>query len=150
MVNPRLLGEAIAAKIGQIPEVARALQGSQNSSFYQDAYPSRNSLARAVRDMAPGSVLVAWSATTMATTEAMNQWSHRFLVYVRGSKNDSCLDLLHAIIDGTPSTNAGLKFRHAPVVDYTLSPHVDEANRLTDSEGVDYFEIQISIEETGD
>lgn len=150
MVNPRLLGEAIAEKIGQIPEVASALQGSQNSSFYQDAYPVRNSLARAVRDMAPGSVLVAWTTTNMATTEAMNQWAHRFLVYVRGSRNESCLDLVHAIVDGTPSTNNGLKFRHAPVMENTLSPHVDEANRLTDSEGVDYFEIQISIEETGD
>lgn len=150
MVNPRLIGEALADKIGKVPGVALALQGAENSSFYDDAYPMRNSLARAVRDMAPGSVLTAWSNTSMATTEAMNQWSHRFLVYVRGSKDDSCLDLLHAIIDGIPSDNSGLKLRHAPVLAGTLSPQVTDANRLTDSEGVDYFEIQFSIEETGD
>ena len=150
MVNPRLIGEAVVSKLGDIPELALALQGRQNVTFYGDAYPVQNSLTRAVYKMAPGSVLVAWNVTNTATSEAMNQWLHRFLIYVRGSQNESSLDLLHTIIDGVPSTNGGLKFRHHPVMNKTLPPNVDEANRLTDSEGVDYFEIQISIEETGD
>lgn len=150
MVSLTQLGSALAAKIAEIPLVANEIGSPANVSFYADAFPTAVSLARAVYEMSPGRILVAWVSTTVNTAEAMNAWAHTFSIYVKAAKDRPVLPLVNGIVDGTPASNAGLKLRHSPVLAGTLPPEVLSIERVTDGDAIDHFEVKVQIEETGD
>jgi hypothetical protein len=141
---------ALAAKIADIPDVRDEVVFPDNVSFYADTFPTAISLARAVYEMSPGRILVAWVSTNVNTAEPMNAWAHTFSIYVKAAKDRPVLPLVNGIVDGTPARNAGLKLRHSPVLAGTLPPEIRAIERITDADAVDYFEVKIEIEETGD
>ena len=150
MVDLTQLGTALAAKIAAIPEVLAEVGTASHVVFYADTFPTAVSLARAVYEMAPGRILIAWVSTSLDTGEPMNAWAHTFSIYVKAGKDRPVLPLVNWIVDGTPARNAGLKLRHSPVLAGTLPPEVRAIERVTDADAIDYFELKVQIEETGD
>ncbi|HRK22596.1 MAG TPA: hypothetical protein PLX06_12340, partial [Fimbriimonadaceae bacterium] len=127
-----------------------AVGGANQIIAYIDTAPEQNQLARFVYEMPPSSVAVAWLSTGIGDLDSNTAWAHTFSIYVRAARGGSPLDLVSLIVNGVPTTNAGLKFRHAPVVAGTDLPVVQAINRVINEEGIDHVEIQIQITETGD
>ena len=150
MVDLTQLGMALAAKIADIPEVRDEVVYPDNVSFYADTFPTAISLARAVYEMGPGRILVAWVSTNVNTSEPMNSWVHTFSIYVKAAKDRPVLPLVNGIVDGRPASNSGLKLRHSPVLAGTLPPEILSIERVTDGDAIDHFEVKVQIEETGD
>lgn len=140
----------IAVMLRACPGVVSELGGNTNAVMpYIDVQTSEaNSLMRNVYTMPNGSVLIAWEFSGIARS-GMEGWSHRVDIYVRAMRRRSPLDLLNAILDGTPQ-NEAIRWRYLCVNDATLPVEIQEVVRLTDEEATDYFVIRTVFHEKGD
>lgn len=147
---PALLND-IATAIRACPEVMGEVSGNADAvSPYEDIAGVNNSLARAVYMQPNGTVLVAWTGTTLGGSDGTVQyWEHSVEIYVRALKQQSPLTLLNAVMDGTPGGEA-LRWRYLCVNGDVLPMQLIDISRVTDEEGIDYYVIRSSFKERGD
>jgi hypothetical protein len=150
VVNLIELTNAFVSTLRAIPELVQALEGlSESISAYIDLAPTVNSLTKAVYQMKPGSVLVAWQETLLLEGE-MAVWDHRHDFFVRASRGGSALALINLIVDGVPVPGDGQRWRYCGVMDGVYPTQVVDITRVPDEEGIDYFIITTETKEIGD
>jgi hypothetical protein len=144
------LTDAMVTTFRNIPELVAALDSRpENISGYIDVNPDKNSVAKAIYQMQPGTVLVAWQETLFEAAE-MEAWSHHFQYYVRARRGASALDLITKLVNGVPVPGDGLRWRFCPLMPGLLPTNILEIARVVDEEGIDYFAITSETQETGD
>ena len=141
---------AIVTTLQAVPELVAMLGDAAAIRAYIDLNPDNNSVVSAIYTMKPGTVMVAHIETAMVTTESMSMWSHTLHIFVKAGMDQSALDIVNAIVDGTPNPGDGQRWRYCPVMDGTEPPELTEIMRETDTEGIDYHVITTAIAETGD
>jgi hypothetical protein len=140
----------MVSTLRSIPELVTMLGGDPAAvDGYIDRNPDRNSVAAAIYQMKPGSVLVGWLETFLTQGE-MEGWLHRVVIFVRAARGESSLDLIAAIVNGVPDPGDGQRWRYCPIMAGVLPTNVVEIARPTDEEGIDYFSITTETKETGD
>jgi len=131
---------AMAAKLGDIPELVAALAPVDPIQAYIDQSPVRNSTDQAIYQMQPGQLLVLWRDTVSATGE-MSRYLHTVEICLRASKGDSDLDLIDLILTGVPVPGDGLPWFYCPLLPNLYPTEITRLGRATDTEGVDYSVI---------
>lgn len=152
MIDVIALTNAMVATLQRIgPLTALLDEGAAGIVGYVDENPTRNSARKAVYQMPAGSLLVLWSGTTMeARTESMEAWVHLLQIYVKAQRGRSALEILSALVDGVPVPGDGLRWRYCPLMDGVLPTSVRDIIREPDEEGIDYFVVNSTTQETGD
>ena len=119
---------------------------------YIDVNPDKNSVVKARYQMPDGSLLLVYNGVTLATAAGISMlaWQHTVAIYLRAQKSYSDLDLLEALVDGVPVPGDGLRWRYCPVMTGVLPTQIPVANRMTDEEGIDYWMVNTTTQETGD
>jgi hypothetical protein len=144
------LTEAMVTAFRNIPELVAALDGkAENIASYIDVNPDKNSVAKAIYQMPPGSVLVIWQETLFAAAE-IGAWLHRYQYFVRARRGATALDVINKLVNGVPNPGDGLRWRFCPLLLGVLPTNITEIARITDEEGIDYFAITTETQETGD
>jgi hypothetical protein len=149
MVRLTDLTNAMAATLGNIPELIAVLAPVDPIQAYIDNNPTSNSVDKATYQMQPGQLLVVWIETRL-TRDTMSKWSHIVEICVRSLPDQSDLDLIDVILAGVPFPGDGMVWRNCPIMAGLLPTEVIGIGRRTDSEGVDYGVIQTETAETGD
>lgn len=151
MVNLIDLTNAMAATLQSIPTLVADLDEASPDSIipYIDVNPKRNSLALETYRQRPGTVLVSWVETMLNEGEA-EPWTHRIDIYVRAMPGESAMVLIHDITEGVPVPGDGLRWRYCPILDGLLPTAINRIARVPDEEGIDYFVLETSTNETGD
>jgi hypothetical protein len=152
MIDLAQLTIALADTLQQIPElVSQMANGDPNNIVaYVDENPKKNSLTRAIYEMAPGSVLVAYHETMMNQAQEMEAWRHRVYMYCRAAPGQKPTDIVKYLVDGVPFPGDGMRWRRCSILDGVLPADITEVARLIDSEQVDYFAVLAEFKETGD
>jgi len=149
MIKRADLVNAMAVALANIPEVMSELAAENPVAPYIDFNPANNSLEKAIYQMQPGQLLVAWAETNLLL-EQMSKWSHRVEIYLRAGRDHSDMDLADLIMNGIPVPGDGMPWRMCPLIPGVLPTDVLGLSRRTDSEGVDYHVILTETAETGD
>jgi len=131
---------AMAATLGNIPELVAELAPTDPIQAYIDKSPVYNSTAKAIYQMQPGQLLVLWRDTVIATGE-MSRYVHAVDICVRALKGNSDLDLVDLILTGVPQPGDGLPWLRCPILPFLYPTDVTRIGRETDTEGVDYTVI---------
>lgn len=151
MLDPDVVTGAVVQKLREIPALVTALGGNPASiTQYIDIPPDFNSMTQAVYAQAPGTILVFWIEITLVEGDDMSWYEHVLRMYLRAPNAVSVASLIKKVKDGVPTTNGGLRFNYVPVLEGTEPPLINRISREIDSEGLDYFSIELSIRETGD
>ena len=152
MISPTDVVNAMVTTLQSIPTLTALLVDGTNSIVgYIDVNPLKNSVLKARYQMAAGSLLLVWNGVTLAEVGAtIFAWKHAVMIYVKSQKNASDLDLIEAVIQGIPIPGDGLRWRYCPIMDGMLPTEVTAVNRIVDQEGIDYFVVVTSTQETGD
>lgn len=151
MLDPDSVTGGVVGKLRAIASLVTALGGVAGSIYqYIDIPPDSNSLTQAIYAQAPGTILVAWIETAIVDGDDMSWYEHVLRMYLRAPNNVSVASLIKLVKDGVPSTSGGVKFNYAPVIDGTEPPIINRISREIDSEGLDYFSMELSIREIGD
>jgi hypothetical protein len=154
MVPYRKLVGAMVDTLARIPDLepvlapADPVRGSPIVG-YVDETPLLNSVAKAIYQMQPGTLLVNWIETHLLEG-VMMKWSHIIDIYVRALPDQSNMDLVEVIMAGVPVPGDGMVWRNCPIMSGMLPTNVTNITRRTDTEGVDYFVIVTETSETGD
>jgi hypothetical protein len=143
------LTNAMAAKLGSIPDLVAMLAPEDPIQPYIDMNPVKNSVATAIYQMQPGQLLVVWTDTVMERG-TMSKWLHVVEICVRALPGQSDLTLIRTILNGVPYPGDGLIWRMCPIMPGLLPTDVLRIERRTDTEGVDYGVILTETAETGD
>ena len=134
----------------RIPELVDALDGKpENVIGYVDVNPDKNSVGKAIYQMPPGSILVAWQETVFDPA-SMEPWVHRYQYYVRAQRGGSALDIILKLVNGVPVPGDGQRWRYCPLMSGVNPTNVTNIVRMIDEEGIDYFVITAETLETGD
>jgi hypothetical protein len=147
MINPNDLVMAMVAAFGNIPELVAVLAPVSPIAGHLDNHPA--SLAKAVYQMQPGSVLVAWQETRFREGET-EPWEHVVEIFVRALKGQSNLDVAVLLINGVPVPGDGLPWRFCPLLAGVLPTIVQPIARTPDAEQIDLVTISTETLETGD
>lgn len=151
MVSVIELMQAMAVTFTNIPELVALLENPAPVTAYIDENPTRNSVSKAIYQMPSGSLLLAWSGTSMdIEAETMLAWTHAIQVYIRASRGGSALAVIDALVDGIPVPGDGLRWRYCPLISGVLPTVVTDMARLIDEEGIDYYVVSTATQETGD
>jgi len=121
---------------------------------YRNRFPDESSLLEAVSDLPSPGILVAHSGTTFSSDGSVNCWRHELAVYVRAKAKDasqppSYWNIHRLIWKGVPDGQEealGITEVHPDC--YSMEP--PSMSRQSDSEGLDYFVIQVAFNEKGD
>jgi hypothetical protein len=149
MINIADLVNGMATTFQNIPELVAVLAPVNPVIAYIDFNPTRNSLSKALYQMQPGQVLVAWTETIYQVDE-MTAWSHLVQVAIRPLREHSDFEVIDQIMNGVPQPGDGLVWRRCPLIDGVLPTNVTNIRRETDTEGVDYTVLNTETLETGD
>lgn len=152
MISPVDLVDALAGTLEKIPELVAALIDGVNSIVpYIDLNPQKNSVGKARYQMPAGSLLLVWNGVTLAPVgQTIEAWKHAVMIYLKSQKGASDLDLIPLLVNGIPVPGDGLRWHYCPVLPGLLPTEITATNRLTDEEGIDYFVVVTSTQETGD
>lgn len=150
MINLVQLLEDVAATLQSCPEVMGQLDGRAEAiAPYLDlTTSSQNSVTRALYTMPNGAILIAWQTTAITQTD-MTAWAHQIDIYIRAMRLKSPLPLVNAILDGVPE-GTELRWRYTCINEWVLPVEIEEAARIVDEEGMDYFVIRTIFREKGD
>lgn len=156
MLNPEVLADAIVAAWQSIPGLVAAMGGDRNNilahKFY---YGIENNLGKAVSELNPPAILVAWRGTMGGNFDGQTIWKHPFEVYIR-TKN--------AASDQIPSgpghvwwlmMNGAVNGTTLNIRQIQLLPNVDPMDTPTitarqDEDLMDFFCASLVIPEIGD
>jgi hypothetical protein len=151
VILPKDLVNAFALNFQKIPPLLAVLVDGANSVVpYIDVNPQNNSWEKARYQMAQGSLLVVYHGFILEKGAHMEAWQHLVTVYLKAQKGMSLLDLIPLLMNGVPVPGDGLRWHYCELLPGLLPPHVDNCHRETDSEGIDYFQVVTSNQETGD
>ncbi len=153
MLATKTIQDGLVAKLRALAALVALMKdgNSANISAYIDEWPKKADLLEAVRDMDPGTILVAHQETGPANLARMEVWRHRFSVYLKplGLMSDAWTQIVNGIPaggDGLPmymtEVVAGLHRMDTPSIRRQFLP----VNEFT---VIDYFEISISFAEKG-
>jgi hypothetical protein len=149
MIDLIALTDAITGTLRDIPSLVAELGGVPEGIYgYIDETPAKNSLAKAVYQMPPGTVLVAWIDSGLSEGD-MTGFIHRFNFHVKAVKGESPLALIKLIVDGT-AVGDDLRWRYTCVLPGIMPAELVTISRNTDSEGIDYPIIQMLFQEASD
>ena len=143
------LVNAMAAMLSSIPDLMAQLATDQPVQAYIDLNPVANSVDKAIYQLEPGQLLVAWTGTRLERG-TMSKWAHVVEIVVRALPDASILDLIDSILAGVPYPGDGMVWRNCPLLAGLLPTEVLAIGRRTDAEGVDYGVIETETLETGD
>jgi hypothetical protein len=143
---------ALADTLQQIPELVAQLANQDPGMIvpFVDENPKKNSLTKAIYEMPPGSVLVAFQETQANANREMEAWIHRYNMYARAAPGAKPMDIVKYLVDGVPVPGDGMRWRRCSIMDGVLPAEVAEITRVVDAEGVDYFAVMAEFKETGD
>jgi hypothetical protein len=152
VINPTDVVNSMVTTLQSIPTLTALLvDGTKSIVGYIDENPLKNSVLKARYQMAQGSLMLVWNGVTLAEVgSTIFAWKHAVMIYVKSQKTASDLDLIEAIIQGIPIPGGGLRWRYCPIMTGMLPTEVTAVNRITDQEGIDYFVVVTSTQETGD
>lgn len=162
MLNPKLITDAVAATLQNIPALAAAMtvtDSGGNASVRISAFHYRlgaeHRLAEAIYKMPAPSILVAWEGTQGGNFSGYAIWKHRIAVYLRmgnmAGNNDPVgyEDLWWTVCNVAPS-NASQNIRYInilPELDIMDTPSI---SHLLDEDQIDIFRGEFVIPEVGD
>ena len=147
MINPNDLVRAMVTAFLNIPELVPQMAAVAPIVAYVDNHPA--SLGKAVYQMQPGSVLVAWNETHLREGET-EPWAHAVEIYVRALRGRSSLDLAVLLVNGIPDPGDGLPWRYCPLMPGVLPTLVEPIVRTSDAEQIDFVTVSTETLETGD
>lgn len=153
MLAPKTIQDALIAKYRAIPALVALMKdgSSSNIAAYIDEWPKKADLLEAVRDMDPGTMLIAHQETGPANLARMEVWRHRFSVYLKplGLMSDAWFQIVNGVSAGgdglamyLTEVTTGLHRMDTPSIRRQFLP----VNEFT---VIDYFEINISFAEKG-
>lgn len=149
MIRRADLVNAMAAALGNVPELVAVLAPTDAIVPYVDLNPTMNSVDKWTYQMQPGQLLVIWRETRLTKGE-MSKWSHSVEILCRSLPDQSDMELEDLIVSGVPVPGDGMVWRNCPLIDGVYPTEVLNIERRTDTEGVDYGVILTETAETGD
>jgi len=162
MLNPKLITDAVVAKLGAIPDLAAAMtvtDGGGNANVRISAFHYRlgaeNRLAQAIYKMPAPSILVAWEGTQGGDFNGYQIWKHRIAVYLRMGNMAANIDPvgyedLWWTICNRPPAGSTVNLRYLnilPGLDIMDTPSVAH---LLDEDQIDIFRGEFVLPEMGD
>lgn len=155
MLAPETIQNALVSKLRAIPELVALFGDGNQISAYIDQFPGKIDVLEAVRAQEEGSLLVVWQETSPGQINRRETWRHRFSLFLKPRGKVS--DAWYWIVQGVPANGDGLKMLYTeslnPALNRINTPAirrqfltVDAANGVV----IDYFEINITIDEKGD
>lgn len=148
MIKPTDIADALVALLRAIPDLVDEMGGDeQRISAYPDVYPYNVDLQKAVHDMPSPSILIAyrdWGEGSMGKGQPIN---HLLTIFLRPGAESSYSDLTTLLINGIPAGQ--------PLAMINAEVHADldpmriegRCGRQQDAEGVEYWELNISLNE---
>lgn len=151
MVSRVELIETMVDTLKLIPELVALLESPASIVGYIDLSPGRNSVSKAVYQMADGSLLCSWSASSLErSTETMLGWIHTIQIFARAKRGGSALAILDALANGIPDNGKNERWDRCPLISGVLPTSITEQTRLVDEEGIDFYVTTTVTQETGD
>lgn len=156
MLAPETIQNALVDKLRAIPALVALFGGNAaNISAYIDQWPGKIDVLESVRAQEEGTLLVVFQETSAGQLNRRETWRHRLSLYLKPSGKMS--DAWYQIVNGIPTNGDGLKMLYTdslnPALNRINTPSirrqfltVDAANGVV----IDYFEINITIDEKGD
>jgi hypothetical protein len=156
MVNLAQVVDAIVAKLRDIPELVTEMGGNPDRIYaYHDHYPKRTSLPQAIYQMPAPSVMVAWQGTAPGNFGENEAWKHQFSLFLRAGETPTAGEptayyrLFALIVNGVP-TSTGTRLLYSTIHKDCYPMDTPSISRETDAEGLDYFEVSVTLTEIGD
>jgi hypothetical protein len=146
MVKPSEVVDALVAMLQAIPDLVDALNGDSNLIYaYLDTYPQNVDREKAVHDMPSPSVMVRYEGTF----QGMPATTHRVLIICRPGSDASGADLAYLVLAGIPIGEPRTNIFVSHLIHADLEPlrQDGDSRPQLDTEGVEYWQINASIEE---
>jgi hypothetical protein len=153
MIDLIALTTALATTLQNIPELVALLPNADPARIvaYLDSNPARNSVINTLYEMPSGLIYVAWERTILNETQnSASMWTHTMFIYCRADTGKSPLDILKLVVDGIPNPGDGMRWRNCGIMTGVLPADIKEISRQPDREGIDFYIVNIEINETGD
>lgn len=140
-------------KLRAIPSLVALMDGdAANISAHVDEWPQKVDLLEAVREMTPGTLIVAHQETAPGQLQRMETWRHRFSLFLKPKGKMSAA--WAQIVNGIPTNGDGLPMLYTE----SLHPNLHRMNPpairrqftpIDQFTVVDYFEINVVLDEKG-
>lgn len=163
MIDPSALVDAVVAKLRAIPALAARMNGQGGASIpnidpYHDAFPVASSIQNALRKIPKPGILIYYAGQEPQGEN--ERYGHRIRAVIRmgifGTEDNppaaGYSELIKLMVDGIPTDGAadGLSMRLTNVFDDCDPMDAPTWQRLTDTDGLDYFEMDcVFVERTG-
>jgi hypothetical protein len=149
MKLPADVVDALVAKLQAVPDLVTELGGDPGSiSAYVDVYPSATNLPKAVTTMPSSSILVVYDSWGIGSEGGYHPMNHRVEIYMRPRDGGSYSKLSTLLVNGIPTGQP------LPMINLQIDPGLlpmaieGRCTRELDSEGVEYWLLPISYNET--
>lgn len=137
----------------KIPQLIADLDPPVEESVigYYDEQPDQNSVASAIYDQPPGTVMVVYREFMLETAEGgITQNAHYADIYVRPARGQSPWDLVYDITNGVPEPGDGLRWHYCPWHPQLQATEISSGGRETDPENIDLWLVKTKTFEVGD
>jgi hypothetical protein len=149
MMLPADVVDLLVAQLRAIPDLVTELGGDPGViSAYVDVYPSATNLPKAVTTMRSPSILVVYDSWGIGSGDSSHPFNHRVEIYMRPRDGGSYSRLSSLLVNGTPDGQP------LPMINVQMNPDLlpmaieGRCTRELDSEGVEYWLLSISFNET--
>ena len=156
MIDPSILIDSLVALLRDVPDLVMEMGGNPGRIYaYHDQYPKKSSVALAIHQMPAPSIMVAWQGTAPGSFGGSDVWKHQVSLFLRaretfdGDPPTAYYQLFRMITKGVP-VSAGVPMINATIHPSCYPMDVPSIQRATDTEGLDYFEMNMSFTEIGD
>lgn len=159
MINPSVMGTAVAAKFAAIPQLAFAMQspggtGPVNITYFDDGFPISTNRDKALRALRPPGMLVLYAGSFADKFGVNDAISHRWIVWVRGrdtqpGDNSRYSDIGYYLQDGIASGDT-LPVKLIQFITDCYQMDFKAYEPKSDPQGLEYWEFRFNTTEIGD
>lgn len=144
MVNPSEIVSSLVSLLKTIPDLVELLgNNSERIYAYLDIYPQNVNLQKAVHDMESPSVMVAYQDWGIEGGPII----HHLTIYMRPGTDTSYSDMTLLFVDGVPAGSPVALINASIHDDLDLMRIEGRCARQLDSEGVEFWQLDISLNE---
>lgn len=157
MINPKTAVDSLVTALQSVPQLVSAMGGNaQNIQAYHDVYPSKSNVSNALRQLLPPGMLVLYRGYSPGNIGEMQTYKHLFTIFARAEQEDAndandggYYQIIQYIADGVPQ-GSSTPLLYTDIILGCWSMDLPKAERKTDRDGRDYFEITLSFPQYGD
>ena len=159
MIIIKTLIDNLVTELRKVPELVTAMNGdAENIYAYHDLPAENSSIERARQEMQSPSIMVSWDGSSSGS--GIEPWNHRININIRAPQDSTessptgYYAICDAIWNGYSNYSDGFavppQIKNRSIIESCLPMNPPSIQRITDAQGIDYFQFSTSFDQIGD